>query len=135
VTAHPELIRVPLASSRRVQTGRPAWIQLGLGANGDENKIVHGFDQGLTRWEKSKRVQYGEPIYSSFCAGQAHPGETHPTNGSTMRTPAFTKSVRFRVTTAIPWTTAVAAMRLFLIGMAKIPRYYRRTVVLFVLFL
>jgi len=35
-----------------------------------------------------------------------------------MRTPAFTKSARFRVTTAIPWTTAVAAMRLSLIGMA-----------------
>src|ERR1039457_2080929 len=33
-------------------------------------------------------------------------------------TPAFTKSARFRVATARPWTTAVAAMRLSLIGMA-----------------
>ena len=40
------------------------------------------------------------------------------TNGSTIRTPAFTKSARFRVATARPWTTAVAAMRLSLIGMA-----------------
>lgn len=35
-----------------------------------------------------------------------------------MLSPAFTKSTRFRVATAKPWTTAVAAMRLFLIGMA-----------------
>ncbi len=35
-----------------------------------------------------------------------------------MRTPAFAKSERFRVTTVKPWTTAVAAMRLSLIGMA-----------------
>ena len=40
------------------------------------------------------------------------------TNGSTMRTPAFAKSERFRVTTVRPWTTAVAAMRLSLIGPA-----------------
>ena len=41
-----------------------------------------------------------------------------PTNGSTMRTPAFTKSARFRVATARPWKTAVAAIRLSFIGMA-----------------
>jgi hypothetical protein len=35
-----------------------------------------------------------------------------------MRTPAFAKLARFRVTTARPWTTAVAAIRLSLIGMA-----------------
>ena len=35
-----------------------------------------------------------------------------------MRTPAFTKSARFRVAIARPWTTAVAAIRLSLIGMA-----------------
>ncbi len=35
-----------------------------------------------------------------------------------MRTPAFTKSVRFRVAIARPWTTAVAAIRLSLIGIA-----------------
>ena len=40
------------------------------------------------------------------------------TNGLTRRTPAFTKSARFRVATARPWTAAVAAMRLSLIGMA-----------------
>jgi hypothetical protein len=34
-----------------------------------------------------------------------------------MRTPAFTKPARFRVTTAKPWTSAVVAMRLSLIGM------------------
>src|SRR5260221_12932784 len=35
-----------------------------------------------------------------------------------MRAPAFTKSARFRVATARPWTAAVAAMKLTLIGMA-----------------
>ena len=35
-----------------------------------------------------------------------------------MCTPAFTKSARFRVATARPWTAAVAAMKLSLIGMA-----------------
>lgn len=40
-------------------------------------------------------------------------------NGSTISTPAFSKSRRFRVTTAIPWTRAVAAIRLSLIGMDR----------------
>src|ERR1035437_2863479 len=61
--------------------------------------------------KSSKRVQCGDPIYPSFARPQ-------PTNGSTIRTPAFTKSARFRVATARPWTSAVAAMRLSLIGMA-----------------
>jgi len=43
--------------------------------------------------------------------------QPQPTNGSTMRTPLFRKSERFRVATARPWTAAVAAMRLSLIGM------------------
>ena len=51
-------------------------------------------------------------------AGSRTYARPQPTNGSTMRTPAFTKSARFRVATARPWTTAVAAMRLSLIGMA-----------------
>ena len=43
--------------------------------------------------------------------------ESQLMKGSTTCTPAFAKSIRFRVATVRPWTIAVVAMRLSLIGM------------------
>lgn len=49
------------------------------------------------------------------------PGATHQrrANGSTSFTPDFSKSARFRVATVSPCLSAVAAMRLSLIGIAR----------------
>ena len=66
----------------------------------------------VLRVSVSTRSRGGEGLRRS---SHARP---QPTNGSMMRTPAFTKSARFRVATARPWTRAVAAMRLSLMGMA-----------------
>ncbi len=50
----------------------------------------------------------------SYALRSSTDGRLQPMNGSKIRTPAFTKSARFRVTTVRPWTTAVAAMRAIL---------------------
>ena len=92
------------------------------------NREVLCFRVRVHAGPKATRKNYGANTYSlglvdimrfvrSVLARWPH-AKPQPTNGSTIRTPAFTKSARFRVTTARPWTIAVAAMRLSLIGMA-----------------
>ena len=59
------------------------------------------------------------PIIADCAAIANRPDFPHPlANGSTIRTPAFSKSERLRVTIVKSWVNAVAAIRLVLISIA-----------------
>ena len=62
MTRYPEVTLAPLASSRRVQTGCPAWMRsrnLPHGAETKRSKVVRV--EAALAGKSSKRVQTGEP--------------------------------------------------------------------------